>query len=101
MAEKIGKEKLAQNKAAAEAAAGKSANSGGGLSGAGNSGGRGAASRSTDELIPSILRTLKALTGEEFDHPRTIKLWLKANYKAVLRQEKHLDVIEKEQKKAR
>jgi len=92
---------IASNKAAAQAAAG----SGGGIPGAGGTsgggGGRGASARSPDELIPSILRTLKALTGEEFERPGTVKKWLHANRKAVDNNMKLLDQKEKDQKKAK
>lgn len=102
-AEKIGKEQLAKNKA--EAGGGRGGGDGnasgaGGSSGGGGGGGRGASSRSSEELVPDVLRTLKKLTGEEFDKPSTIKTWLKANKDLVKEKEAQLDEAEKEQKKA-
>ncbi len=96
MAEKLGKAQLAKNKAAAQG--GKGGNKAGGVAGVGGSGGRGGSARSTQELIPTILRTLKALTGEEFDKPGTIRTWLRTHRAQLAKDAKALDAQEKAQK---
>jgi HEAT repeat protein len=98
MAEKIGKEQLAANRAAAEAAArgGSGVGAGGGDTGV-SSGGRGGASRTTEELMPAILRTLHQLTGEKFDGPGTLYAWVRANDRALERNMRALDEQEREQ----
>ncbi|MDA1195401.1 MAG: HEAT repeat domain-containing protein [Planctomycetota bacterium] len=100
MAEKIGKEQLAKNKAAAGGGAGGNGG-GGGSVGVGGSAGRGGTARSTEELIPAILRTLKKLTGEEFKNPAAIRSWLRERGDWRKAEEERLDKIEKEQKAAR
>jgi len=89
---------IAANKAAAEAGRSGGNGGGGGLTGTGTGGGRGGSSRSTDELIPTILRTLKALTGEEFAKPSAIREWLVANHDQLVADQKALDEKEKAQK---
>jgi hypothetical protein len=99
MAEKIGKEKLAANKAAAEANAGRSGGSSGGSAGpVGGGGGRGAQSRSNQELQQPVLVALHRLTGEKFDHPRTIRTWLREHAQDLVARCKALDEAEKAQK---
>lgn len=96
-AKKQAEAQIARNKAAASGKGG----GGGGMGGApsvGGSGGRGGSARSTQELIPTILRTLRALTGEEFSKPSAIRVWLKTNGKQLAKDQKALDVKEKAQK---
>ncbi len=97
-AKKIAEQKIAANKAAAEAKAGKSgAGAPAGASGGGG-GGRGGMARSPKELIPTILKTLKKLTGEEFDKPSQVRGWLHKNRERVEKQKKDLNAQEKVQK---
>lgn len=100
MAERIGREQLAANRAAAEAAhAASSVNRTGAGSGNTSGGARGAQARSPEELIPAILRTLKQLTGGDFENPGEIIPWMKRNKKAVEHNIKVLDARERKQKK--
>ena len=57
--------------------------------------------RLASSISAVILRTLKELTGEEFEHPATVKKWLRLNRKAVANNVKLLDQKEKDQKKAK
>ena len=98
MAEKIGKEKLAQNKAAAESGRSGGGGINGSAGGMGGAGGRGGSSRSTEELVPAILLTLKKLTGEAFDKPSSIRKWVRDNQPQLDEACKALDAKEKAQK---
>ncbi len=96
-AKKQAEAQIAKNKAAA--ASGKGGGAGGGAPGGlGGTSGRGGSSRSTEELTPTILRTLKALTGEEFDKPSSIRTWVKVNKASLESDCKDLDAKEKAQK---
>jgi hypothetical protein len=97
-AKKQAEAQIAKNKAAAQTGGG-GGPGGGGLGGL--SSGRGGSSRSTKELIPTILRTLKALTGEQFDKPSSIRKWVQANQTRLTADQKALDAKEKAQKAAR
>jgi hypothetical protein len=96
-AKKQAEAQIAKNKAAAQKGGGGGPGSGG-LGGL--SGGRGGSARSTQELIPTILRTLQALTGEQFDKPSSIRKWVKQNHKQLAADQKALDAKEKAQKAA-
>lgn len=102
-AKKQAEAQIAKNKAEAAAAAGKGGGSslgsaGGSVGGMGGSKGRGGSSRSTDEMIPAILRTLKKLTGEEFRKPSAIRAWLGQQKQWLETEQKRLDKLEKAQK---
>ena len=100
-AKKIAEAQIAKNKAAAAAGAGGGAGGGGGVGGIGGSGGRGGTARSTEEMIPAILRTLKKITGEEFKKPAQIRIWVRGNRDWLDSEKKRLDKLEKAQKAAK
>jgi len=97
MAEKIGKEQLEKNKAEAQAKAGASGTGGERGAGGGGTAPRGGTARSKEELVPAILRALKALTGEQFGGTRDVKKWLVAHRDEVREKQALLDRLEKEQ----
>lgn len=90
-AKKLAEAQIAKNKAAAQ----KGGGGGGGGRGAGGS------ARSVKELIPTILRTLQALTGEQFDKPSSIRKWYSKNREKLVVDQKALDAKEKAQKAVR
>ncbi len=95
-AKKQAEAQIARNKAAAMG--GRGGGGGGGAPSVGGGGGGGGSARSTKELIPTILRTLKALTGEEFSKPSAIRAWVKANGEQLEKDQQALDAKEKAQK---
>ena len=97
-AKRIAEAQIARNKAAAAAGKGGGGGGSGGVGGIGGSGGRGGSSRSTEEMIPTILRTLKKLTGEEFKKPSQIRTWLRDKKDWLDAQNKRMDDLEKAQK---
>ncbi len=97
-AKRIAEAQIARNKAAAQAGKGGGGGGGGGVGGIGGSGGRGGSSRSTEEMIPTILRTLKKLTGEEFKKPSQIRIWLREKKDWLADKDKQMDALEKAQK---
>lgn len=99
-AKRIAEAQIARNKAAAQAGKG-GGGGGGGVGGVGGSGGRGGTARSTEEMIPAILRTLKKLTGEEFKKPSQIRIWVKDQKDWLESETKRLDKLEKDQKSAK
>ncbi len=101
MAEKIGKAEMAAKKAAATGGKGGGGGGTSGTSGAGSgSAPRGGSSRSLEELYPTILKALKSMTGEEFDNPKQIRLWLRVNKDRIKALKDRFDKQEKEQAKA-
>lgn len=101
MAEKIGKAEQAKKKAEAQAKAGKKGGGGPSVSGGSSSGPRGGSSRSLEELIPTILKALKSMTGEEFDSPKDIRLWLRVNKDKINALKDRFKRREKEQKEGK
>ncbi|MDF1701481.1 MAG: hypothetical protein P1V36_10030 [Planctomycetota bacterium] len=99
-AKKQAEAQIAKNKAAAMAASG-GGRGAGGVGGMGGSGGRGGTARSTEEMIPTILRTLKKLTGEEFKRPSQIRTWAKEQKDWIDSEKKRLDKLEKRQRSAK
>ena len=66
----------------------------------GNSNRRGGQQRGSSELVPTILVTLKQLTGVKFSEPGSIKEWVTKNTSKIRRRQRALDREEKAQKMA-
>ena len=91
------KEQLAANKAAAGGSSGGTPSASGDGGGGSGVGGRGGASRTTQELIPAVLATLRKLTGEAFKGPKDVREWMKAHQKEFQERCAALDEAEKAQ----
>ncbi len=100
----VADKKIAENKAAAKAAAAardtarnSSGKSGSGAGSEPAAGPRGAATRTTEELIPYIKVALKKLTGVEFKGTAEVKTWISEHREEILAKKKALDAEERRQ----
>lgn len=88
-------------KPASKAPSGGNSESGASTTGlGGNSNRRGGQQRGASELVPTILVTLKQLTGVKFSEPGSIKEWVTENGARIRRRQRALDRAEKGQKAA-
>lgn len=100
-AERQAKEKADKNKADAERKAGGGGGMDGGSTGTGvNKPGKGGGGRSPKELIHAVKRALGVLTGEEFDGPLSVHVWVNEHEKEVAELIKAIAEAEKVQAKS-